>query len=131
MQQSNMLLNDNEHKFVGIHVLAEVYGVDQDKLDDLKLLLNSMEKGIELSGATLCDIKYKKFEPQGCTIVAVLSESHVSFHSYPEMGCAFIDAFTCGFNCNPIKIIEQLSSDLQPTQVESRELRRGKIDIEV
>lgn len=125
MQQSNIFLDQREHVFVGIHILAEVYGVDGKKLDNSKLLIDSMIKGIELSGATLCDIISTQFEPYGCTVVAVLSESHVSIHTYPELGSAFIDAFTCGVSCKSEKIIEQLNSDLSAEHIVIKKIKRG------
>ena len=127
MRQQDILLADSSHTFFGTHILAEIYGVAKEKLDDIELLMGSIKMGVELSGATLCEISFKQFDPQGCSIVALLSESHVSIHTYPEIGSAFVDAFTCGTRCEPKKIIEQLEADLNATHIEAKEIKRGQV----
>jgi len=60
----------------------------------------------------VCDVIHKKFEPQGVTVLAMLEESHASFHTYPEFGSLFMDMFTCGEKCDPEKAVNLIRERL-------------------
>lgn len=83
---------------LGKHCVAEVYGCKPEILNDETALVEMFKSAIELAGATLLNIASHKFEPQGVTIVALLSESHISIHTWPELGSAALDVFTCGIS---------------------------------
>ncbi|WP_018681119.1 adenosylmethionine decarboxylase [Actinokineospora enzanensis] len=87
--------------FAGRHVLAEFDGVDPLLLDDLGFLRETLESSLRDAGATICDVISKQFQPQGVTVLALLSESHASIHTYPEIGSLFVDIFTCGETADP------------------------------
>ncbi len=112
------------HPFAGQHLLAELYGVPAAKLDDSGLLEAALRKGIEQSGATLLNLEARRFSPHGVTVLALLSESHASLHSYPEAGALFFDAFTCG-PCDPEAILGAVVTALEPQRCERRLLQRG------
>ena len=114
-----------DHEFFGIHVLGEMYGIESKHLDDVEYLSSSLEKGISLSGATLCSMQHKKFDPHGVTLLALLSESHASIHTYPESGCLFFDAFTCGVECCTEAIANTLVEILQPKRTNLQTIKRG------
>ena len=116
-----------EHTFYGVHILGELHGVQPELLDDMSALVGAMEKGIQASGATLCSLQRKQFEPSGLTLLALLSESHASIHTYPEQGSLFFDAFTCGERCQPLKIAEAFLELLKPTEHSLRTVHRGQI----
>ena len=116
---------ETEHIFMGVHVLGEMYGVDFDKLNDKELLETALKKGIEKSGASLCSMQTKVFEPYGVTSLALLSESHASIHTYPDFGSLFFDAFTCGETCDPQKIAESLIEILKPESHNLKVVYRG------
>ena len=122
----NQNFNSDDHIFFGQHVLGEFYGVSEEKLNDLLLLEKSIRKGIIASGASLCSLQKKQFEPAGVTLLALLSESHASIHTYPEKKALFFDAFTCGHTCQPKRIAEQLITDLQPSHHNLQVLERGE-----
>jgi S-adenosylmethionine decarboxylase len=83
-------------KKLGKHCVAEVYGCDHTVLNNEKQLTELLKEAIDVAGATLLSISSHKFDPQGITIVALLSESHISIHTWPEDGNAALDVFTCG-----------------------------------
>ena len=93
-----VLIFDRLLEKLGKHCVAEVYGCAENILNDEELLVNMFKEAIKLSGATLLNIASHKFEPQGVTIVALLSESHISIHTWPELGSAALDVFTCGIS---------------------------------
>lgn len=87
--------------FAGRHVLAEFEGVTPSILDNMAFLRTTLEEVLRQAGATVCDVIAKQFEPQGVTVLALLSESHASIHTYPEIGSMFVDIFTCGDTADP------------------------------
>ncbi len=99
-------------EFAGRHVLAEFSGVAADVLDDPALLCESLERALDKAGATVCDLTFKQFEPHGVTVVALLSESHASIHTYPENGSVFVDVFTCGRRADPELAVQLLRDQL-------------------
>lgn len=115
-----------KHAFNGIHILGEMYGISHHALNDAEMLEDALKEGIIASGATLCGIQTKSFEPNGVTILALLSESHASIHTYPEEGALFFDAFTCGEQCNPAKIADALKAALKPTHTDLQRVDRGE-----
>ena len=98
--------------FAGTHVIADVSEIDLATLTDEQLLLDGLLRGITRSGATLCGMQTKRFEPTGMTAIFLLSESHVSIHTYPEQRSLFFDAFTCGDHCMPETILTELLASL-------------------
>lgn len=97
---------------LGKHCVTEVYGCSALLLNDVEFLKNAFVDAINKSKATLLNISYHQFDPHGITMVALLSESHLSIHTWPERQCAAIDAFTCG-DCDPRPAILHLVMELQ------------------
>ena len=96
---------------MGKHYLLNLYGCSFVLLDDQEYLIGLLEAAASSSGATVVNTIFKKFDPQGVTVLTLLSESHISIHTWPEKGEAAVDLFTCG-DCDPKigcdMIIEQL-----------------------
>jgi S-adenosylmethionine decarboxylase len=81
---------------MGKHCLLNVYGCDSSLLENVDLIIDTLKKAAEECGATVLQCSYHKFEPQGLTAFLLLSESHISVHTYPEFESAAFDIFTCG-----------------------------------
>lgn len=98
---------------MGKHFLLNLYGCSFVLLNDEHFLMDLLENAAVASGATVCQTIHKKFEPQGVTVLCLLSEGHISIHTWPEEGRAAVDVYTCG-DCQPKIgcdiIIEQLSA---------------------
>lgn len=109
---------------VGAHVLADFWGCQFEKLDDAELLLRSLREAAKNANMTILGEESFKFSPQGFTGLLLLSESHISIHTYPESGYAAIDVFTCGGGMTQ-KAIDYLKEVLQPTHVKEIVIRRG------
>jgi S-adenosylmethionine decarboxylase len=112
--------------FVGRHVLAEFEGIDSALLDDVEFLLGTLRTALRRAGATVCDVVSKRFVPQGVTVVALLSESHASLHTYPELGSVFLDVFTCGSKANPELAMRLLAEALGAGAVHLTMIQRGR-----
>ena len=82
-------------KFAGTHLILDLY--EAEGLDDLERVEKALNDCVETAGATLLHIHLHHFEPNGgISAVAVLAESHISMHSWPESGYAAFDVFMCG-----------------------------------
>lgn len=114
--------------FTGQHVLAEMEGIDAELLNDEALLRDVLTRVLDQAGATVLDVTSKRFEPQGVTVLALLSESHASLHTYPEIGSVFVDVFTCGHRANPEVAVQLLAEALRTPVVHAKTIRRGKDD---
>ena len=97
---------------LGKHCFTEVYGCPFELLNDEKFLLSKIMEAINKTKLTLLDISAHKFQPQGVTIVALLSESHISIHTWPENGSAALDVFTCG-DTNPEIAMQYMVEELK------------------
>jgi S-adenosylmethionine decarboxylase len=111
--------------------LADVWGVDFDKINDIEFLKEHMYKAAEKSGATILAMNYEIFIPYGVTILILLSESHLSIHTYPEKGFAAIDGYTCGEDVDPEVAVDYLLSILEPERIYSSKIIRGTGELQI
>lgn len=109
--------------FAGTHLIIEV--MKGTGLDCETRIQNAFRKSVEVCGATLLHIHTHKFSPQGVSGVAVLAESHISVHTWPEIGYGAFDVFMCG-DADPWKAVDVLKEAFETSHVEVRELLRGE-----
>jgi S-adenosylmethionine decarboxylase len=109
--------------FAGTHLIIEV--VDGHGLDDEMRIRQAFRDCVDQCGATLLHIHTHKFSPQGVSGVAVLAESHISVHTWPEIGYGAFDVFMCG-DANPWAAVEVLQAAFGTRDVRVRELLRGE-----
>jgi S-adenosylmethionine decarboxylase len=109
----------------GRHVTADVKGIRFWDIDNLEVMLEHSRKAVELSGATIEEEVFKKFSPQGMTILFLLSESHYSLHISPEYEFASLDCYTCSENCYPLKTINYMVELLDPKESNINQFERG------
>ena len=83
------------------HFLLELYRCDYEKLNDESFLRCTLNNAAKLANATVLNLISNKFEPQGVTAIALLAESHISIHTWPEAHYSAVDIFTCGQNMMP------------------------------
>ena len=83
------------------HLLLELYRCDEEKLNDEPFLRCSLNKAAKIAKATVLNLISNKFEPHGVTAIALLAESHISIHTWPESNYSAVDIFTCGHNMLP------------------------------
>lgn len=113
---------------LGRHILVEAWGCRNESLNDLPGIRRAMINAAEAAGATVLDVSFRRFAPQGVSGVVIISESHLTIHTWPEYGYAAIDLFTCGDRAEPWKAFNVLSAFLGSEQVSAMELRRGEFD---
>ena len=93
--------NDKKLSHQSKHLLLELYRCDYEKLNDESFLRCSLNRAAKLANATVLNLISNKFEPQGVTAIALLAESHMSIHTWPESNYSAVDIFTCGQNMLP------------------------------
>ncbi len=107
------LINDTS-AFQGKHLLLDLYGCSCDKLNDELYLRCKLNSAAKIAKASVLNIISNKFEPQGVTAIALLAESHISIHTWPESMYSAVDIFTCGRGMKPYLashyLIEQLEA---------------------
>jgi S-adenosylmethionine decarboxylase len=120
-----------EYSTFGRHVAVDTWGVQFDLLNDAEFLKKEMIEAAEVSGATVLSVQSKQFSPQGATVLVLLSESHLSIHTYPERGFAALDCYTCGDHVDPQVAIDYLVSVLKPEKTYAKKLVRGTGELQV
>ncbi len=113
-------------KPLGRQLIAEFIYCSKDLLNNREGLEGVLKECIQESGLTLVSLTSKQFHPVGVTSIALISESHVAIHTYPEAGHASIDIFTCaGGSKNVNKLLRSLKERLKPKTVRVMEVNRG------
>ncbi|HNW46052.1 MAG TPA: adenosylmethionine decarboxylase [Thermotogota bacterium] len=88
-------------KALGKHLIAEFYDCDAETLNDVHKVEERMKSAALVAGACIVDSSFHQFSPYGISGVVVISESHLSIHTWPEYGYAAVDVFTCGDHVDP------------------------------
>ena len=76
-------------------LLLDLYGCEPSLLDDAKTLSTVAHRIAQSIGATILEENLHRFEPMGITYIAILSCSHMSIHTWPELGYVSLDVFSC------------------------------------
>jgi S-adenosylmethionine decarboxylase len=113
----------NGVRCAGVHLLVDLH--EARYLDDIDLIETTLRRCVDAAGATLLHIHLHHFQPNGVSGVAVLAESHISIHTWPEAGYAALDLFMCG-KANPDRCVPVLREAFKAGRVEVNELLRGK-----
>jgi S-adenosylmethionine decarboxylase len=109
---------------MGRHVISELWGCDFEKLNDMNFIETTFVEAALRSGAEIREVAFHKFAPQGVSGVVIISESHLTIHSFPEHGYASIDVFTCG-DLNPNVAADYIAVALNAESRENIEIPRG------
>ncbi len=116
---------------MGRHVIAELWGCDSEKLNDMKFIEETFVDAALKSGAEIREVAFHKFAPHGVSGVVIISESHLTIHSFPEHGYASIDVYTCGDRIDPNVAADYISEALGAKKRENLEVPRGMGPISV
>ncbi|MEW6770823.1 MAG: adenosylmethionine decarboxylase [Bacillota bacterium] len=112
-------------KPLGRHVLAEIYDCDFEILNNIDLVERIMVNAALEAGAEVREYVFHKFSPQGISGVVVISESHLAIHTWPELGYAAVDVFTCGDKVDPWQACNYLTKHFNAKRVVAKEQKRG------
>jgi S-adenosylmethionine decarboxylase len=95
----------NIHETIGRHYIVEASGCDSNIIGSVAKVEQILVKAAEIAGAQVWSISFSKFPPHGVSGVVVISESHISTHTWPEYGYVALDIYTCGKNVDPEKAV--------------------------
>lgn len=111
-------------RYAGNHLIIDLFGAK--RVDDLKHVEETLTRCVEVAGATMLHCHLHHFTPNGgVSGVLVLSESHISIHSWPEADYAALDVFMCG-DAKPHLCVDVLREAFQARDVVVKTHRRGE-----
>jgi S-adenosylmethionine decarboxylase len=113
----------NGVRCAGVHLIVDLHGAK--RLNDIDHIEATLRCCIEAARATLLHIHLHHFQPSGVSGVAVLAESHISIHTWPEAGYAALDIFMCG-SAEPDNCIPVLREAFAAKRVDVNEILRGQ-----
>jgi S-adenosylmethionine decarboxylase len=116
-------MEDGQLKSVGRHLILEMWGCRN--LNSTEIVERALRDVVREADLTLLDINVYPFTPIGVTGVAVVTESHVMIHTWPEYGYAAVDVFTCGDQANPEAALPLLREHFAPERIQIMEINRG------
>lgn len=124
-EEKDHFIQRNGVEFAGTHLLLDLYNASH--LDNIERIEQAMRDIVISCGATLLHIHLHHFSPSGgVSGVAVLAESHISVHTWPERDYAAFDVFMCG-DAEPENAIPVLKRAFFPRRIEVCEELRGRI----
>ncbi len=114
-------------KAIGRHIILEMWGCqNQDPVETAESAQRDMAQALDVN---LLDLKIYPFSPVGVTGMAIVSESHLVIHTWPEYGYAAVDVFTCGAPRDPQDAVDVLRHHYQPERIGVMEINRGQVDL--
>ena len=113
-------------KAVGRHLILEMWGCKN--LDSVEVAEQALREMVDALDVHLLDMKAYPFSPQGVTAMAIVSESHLVIHTWPEYGYAAVDVFTCGARRDPDAALPVLHRHFAPERIQAMEMTRGQLE---
>ena len=111
----------------GIQLFLELKVCDKDLLDNFDNVKNSMISAAEVSGQKVLAESFYKFSPLGVTGIVSVAKSHLSIHTWPELGYAAADIFTAGKSFSPKDAANILINSLNCNDPSITEIKRGEL----
>ena len=110
---------------VGEHITLDIIGTTGEY--EPIFFEGLVHKIAEKAKVTVLNISKYKFEPQGFTLVALLAESHISFHTFPEHGIISFDFFTCG-KISPDVALDVIKSEIKFKRIVKKSFDRHTVE---
>lgn len=114
--------------FVGQHILVDYYDCQAPDFDRHDFIQTEMTLAAQRMGAEIVKVEIHKFNPIGISGVVVISQSHLTIHTWPEYKYAAVDIFTCGMDMRAELAISSLRDALGASEIQIRRFERGRID---
>ena len=112
-------------KALGTHIVCELSGCNPEVLTDVDAVHAMMVAAAKASRATVMESAFHRFEPQGVSGTVILAESHLSILTWPELGYAAMDFYTCGDHTDPWLACDHAAKILDARHVSTTEFKRG------
>jgi S-adenosylmethionine decarboxylase len=108
---------------VGRQFICDYWGC-QGNIGAAETVLAALKEAVQRANATLLELFVHQFSPQGLTAIAIIAESHIIIHTWPEKGYIALDVFTCGDKTLPEQAVETVRAVFAPSQTQTREVQR-------
>ena len=113
------------HRSIGHHYIVEASGCDPKIISSVEKVQHILVKAAEVAGTKVWSISVNRFPPKGVSGVIVISESHISTHTWPEYGYGALDFYTCGDDTDPEKAVLYAVEAFGATTSHITEITRG------
>lgn len=124
-RNNETVAGEETYEFAGVHFIASYIGCQPDRISSPDALRIAMDNAVQASGATILNKVDHVFGPEGgYTSIYLLSESHATIHTYPEVRSCFVDLFTCGTKCSYDAFNKKLEEFLNPLYVNLQVIKR-------
>jgi S-adenosylmethionine decarboxylase len=110
---------------VGHHYIAEGSGCNAEIIGRVESVEQILVRAAEIAGVTVWSISFHRFSPNGVSGVVVISESHLSVHTWPEYGYVALDIFTCGDTAKPEAAVQYALKEFGASSMHITEITRG------
>lgn len=125
IEKKEYCYEEGDVKYAGVHLLIELW--TEHFLTDPNRIREIIIKAINACGATMLSIDLHEFSPNGgISGVAILQESHLSIHTWPEYSYAAVDIFVCG-TVNPHLAVPVLKNEFMTERIDVQEIKRGML----
>jgi S-adenosylmethionine decarboxylase len=115
---------EGDVEFAGVHLLIDLWNAS--RLDEIDYMKEVLQSCVTVSSATLLHLHCHQFsESGGLSAIAVLAESHISVHTWPERDFAAFDVFMCGAT-QPAKVVDVLKEAFKPERLSVKRFLRGQ-----
>ena len=114
-----------EHPTIGHHYIVEASGCDPKIIGNINKVQEILVKAAEIAGVKVWAVTFNIFPPNGVSGVVVISESHISIHTWPERGYAALDIYTCGGEGDPEEATIWAVEQFGATNYHITEITRG------
>ena len=106
-----------ETKVYGKHVYGSLYECDPELLSNQEFIKKVVIEAAQVGNMTLLDVRTWYMGP-GVSVVAIILESHISIHTWPEYSFATVDVYSCGKHTDPLKAFEYIVKSLKARRYE-------------
>tara|TARA_R100000278_G_scaffold30565_1_gene28223 strand:- start:369 stop:716 length:348 start_codon:yes stop_codon:yes gene_type:complete len=114
-------------RYLANHQIIEFYDCNEDIIKNTNFVKGVFVKAAEMSQATIVAEKFHEFNPVGLTGVLVITESHISIHTWPEFNYVAVDVFSCDNKVDHNRIKNSLAVAFQSKKVKTKSIKRGKV----
>jgi S-adenosylmethionine decarboxylase len=111
----------------GVHYIVEVSGCD-DTITKVQELQEILTEAARRAHAQVWSVSFNKFPPNGVSGVVVISESHLSCHTWPEVNYMALDIYTCGEHTEPMIAVDYVLEKVKAKHMHITEITRGLDD---
>lgn len=115
-------------KALGNHIVAEMSLCNPEILTDLEGVQSAMVQAAKVAKAEVREVVFHRFIPHGVSGVVVIAESHLSIHTWPEIGYAAVDIYTCGDSVDPMLALQYLREQFHCKRMTTTTISRGLLN---